>query len=309
MGFRDYSPGLNRFLTRDMYNGALADIRLGTDPWNTNRYAFAGGNPITGIELDGHYAILENGDRESLETPTITPPGTTGSTSPPPVTDTKPTESTGAKISRWFGEKPLGERATDELVVKPVTETYEACKAAIQMEDYATNWQQCKTGAALLGLSATGGGKIFGIGVRSLQGMAAARAEAAGASILTGRAAGSAAKGGAELISVAANDAAAKALAARLGGRASVRFADDAIGREFDAVSALYVAQTKPAGFTLGSQFRNQAKATFEAALNTGRTPYFHFEGPPGPGVISKLQEYGNRYGVHPVIDTVPLGG
>ncbi len=49
MGFRDYSPGLNRFLTRDMYSGALADMRLGLDPWNTNRYAFAGGNPITGI--------------------------------------------------------------------------------------------------------------------------------------------------------------------------------------------------------------------------------------------------------------------
>jgi hypothetical protein len=125
-----------------MYNAALADIRLGTDPWNTNRYAFAGGNPITGIELDGHYAILENGDRESPETPTITPPGTTGSTPPPPaVTDTKPTESTGAKISRWFGEKPLGERLTEELVVKPVTETYEACKAAIQMENFANNWQ------------------------------------------------------------------------------------------------------------------------------------------------------------------------
>jgi RHS repeat-associated protein len=47
MGFRDYSPGLNRFLTRDMYNGALADLRLGGDPWSTNRYAFAGGNPAS----------------------------------------------------------------------------------------------------------------------------------------------------------------------------------------------------------------------------------------------------------------------
>ncbi|EGK14118.1 hypothetical protein HMPREF9374_0407, partial [Desmospora sp. 8437] len=28
MGFRNYSPGLNRFLTRDMYNGALADMNL-----------------------------------------------------------------------------------------------------------------------------------------------------------------------------------------------------------------------------------------------------------------------------------------
>jgi RHS repeat-associated protein len=63
MGFRDYNPGLNRFTTRDMYNGALADMRLGSDPWNTNRYAFAGGNPVTGIELDGHYYLDTQGDQ------------------------------------------------------------------------------------------------------------------------------------------------------------------------------------------------------------------------------------------------------
>ncbi|RZT11688.1 RHS repeat-associated protein, partial [Kribbella sp. VKM Ac-2569] len=62
MGFREYNPGLNRYLTRDMFNGALQDLALGTDPWNTNRYAFAGGNPINRIELDGHYAIDENGE-------------------------------------------------------------------------------------------------------------------------------------------------------------------------------------------------------------------------------------------------------
>ena len=54
MGFRDYDPGLNRYTSRDMNNGALADMALGVDPWNTNRYAFAGGNPISGVELDGH---------------------------------------------------------------------------------------------------------------------------------------------------------------------------------------------------------------------------------------------------------------
>ena len=58
MGFRDYDPGLNRFLTRDMYNGALADMRLALDPWNMNRYAFAGGNPISFVELDGHRYIV-----------------------------------------------------------------------------------------------------------------------------------------------------------------------------------------------------------------------------------------------------------
>ncbi|MEU9887503.1 DNRLRE domain-containing protein [Sphaerisporangium sp. NPDC051011] len=54
MGFRDYNPGLNRFLTLDSYNGALADLSLGTDPWTANRYTFTGGNPISNIELDGH---------------------------------------------------------------------------------------------------------------------------------------------------------------------------------------------------------------------------------------------------------------
>ncbi|TCC16724.1 DNRLRE domain-containing protein [Kribbella sindirgiensis] len=57
MGFREYNPGLNRFLSRDMYNGALSDMALGTDPWNANRYMFAGGNPITGVEGDGHCAF------------------------------------------------------------------------------------------------------------------------------------------------------------------------------------------------------------------------------------------------------------
>ncbi|CCK25661.1 mucin-2 [Streptomyces davaonensis JCM 4913] len=57
MGFRDYNPGLNRFTTRDMYNGALADMGLGTDPYTQNRYAFTGGNPISGIEVDGHTSV------------------------------------------------------------------------------------------------------------------------------------------------------------------------------------------------------------------------------------------------------------
>ena len=54
MGFRDYSPGLNRFTTRDMYNGALDDMNLGSDPMTGNRYAFTGGNPTSRIENDGH---------------------------------------------------------------------------------------------------------------------------------------------------------------------------------------------------------------------------------------------------------------
>ncbi|MEV6815589.1 RHS repeat-associated core domain-containing protein, partial [Micromonospora sp. NPDC051296] len=61
MGFRDYSPGLNRFLSRDSYNGALADMNLGLNPWTGNRYAFGGGNPITMIEVDGHVVTSDGG--------------------------------------------------------------------------------------------------------------------------------------------------------------------------------------------------------------------------------------------------------
>ncbi|SOD84265.1 RHS repeat-associated core domain-containing protein [Streptomyces sp. Ag109_G2-15] len=57
MGFRDYDPGLGRFTTRDMYNGALADMDLGADPYTGNRYAFAGGNPVSGVEVDGHTSV------------------------------------------------------------------------------------------------------------------------------------------------------------------------------------------------------------------------------------------------------------
>ena len=62
MGFRDYNPGLNRFLTRDTYNGALTDMSLATSPWTMSRYTFAGGNPISLVELDGHIPCFSDGD-------------------------------------------------------------------------------------------------------------------------------------------------------------------------------------------------------------------------------------------------------
>ncbi|WP_245976525.1 RHS repeat-associated core domain-containing protein [Amycolatopsis palatopharyngis] len=67
MGFRDYNPGLNRFTTRDNYNGALADLNMAADPWTGNRYAFTSGNPISGIEIDGHCFIDTRGNCTSTE--------------------------------------------------------------------------------------------------------------------------------------------------------------------------------------------------------------------------------------------------
>lgn len=111
-----------------------------------------------------------------------------------------------------------------------------------------------------------------------------------------------------ELVRVNAKDRAAGALAERIGGEASVRFAGGP-ANEFDAVSAEYVAQAKPANFALNKAFRDQAKATFEVAAQSGRTPYFQFDGPPGPGVLRTLGRYADRYGIEPVIDLTPLRG
>ncbi|MFD5078903.1 putative T7SS-secreted protein [Streptomyces sp. NPDC058371] len=110
-----------------------------------------------------------------------------------------------------------------------------------------------------------------------------------------------------DLVKVNKPDPAADALAERLGGESRVKFEHDPKGREIDAISDDYVAQSKPGGMQMGSALRNQAKATFEYGIQSGRTPYFHFDGEPGPGVIAKLQEYGRRYGIEPVIDTTPL--
>lgn len=81
MGFRDYDPSLSRFLTRDSYNGALDDLALGLDPWTTNRYAFAGGNPVSFSELDGHRPIEENGDEVKNPEPYFPDSSSTGSSS------------------------------------------------------------------------------------------------------------------------------------------------------------------------------------------------------------------------------------
>lgn len=102
-------------------------------------------------------------------------------------------------------------------------------------------------------------------------------------------------------------DADADRLADRIGGESRVKFSNDAEGREFDAVSDDYIAQAKPGGFTMGKSFRKQAKATFEAASATGRKVYYHFDGPPGPGVSEKLREYAERYGVEVHIDEEPF--
>ena len=107
-----------------------------------------------------------------------------------------------------------------------------------------------------------------------------------------------------DLEKVAKADPDADKLAERISGESRVKFENDPDMREFDAVSDDYIAQAKPANFQINKKFRSQAKATFEAAKQTGRKVYFHFDGPPEEGVIKKIHEYESRYGIEAKIDT-----
>jgi RHS repeat-associated protein len=58
MGARRYGPDTGRFLQRDFLSSALGDLGLSLDPLTQGRYNFAGGNPISFVEWDGHIALL-----------------------------------------------------------------------------------------------------------------------------------------------------------------------------------------------------------------------------------------------------------
>jgi RHS repeat-associated protein len=60
-GARRFGPDTGHFLQQDVFHGALADLALGTDPISQNRYAMAGGNPLSYIEWDGHMALVDGG--------------------------------------------------------------------------------------------------------------------------------------------------------------------------------------------------------------------------------------------------------
>jgi RHS repeat-associated protein len=57
MQARSYRPDIGRFLSADRYQDAQADLELQSDPLTQNRYAFAGGNPVSNIEFDGHHDL------------------------------------------------------------------------------------------------------------------------------------------------------------------------------------------------------------------------------------------------------------
>jgi RHS repeat-associated protein len=59
MGARRFGPDIGRFMQGDMLFGALANLGLALDPLTQNRYALAGGNPISYVEWDGHWVTVD----------------------------------------------------------------------------------------------------------------------------------------------------------------------------------------------------------------------------------------------------------
>jgi RHS repeat-associated protein len=84
MGARRFGPDTARFLQRDNFNGATADLGLSLDPLTQNRYALASGNPISFVEWDGHLFFADGGGG--------------GAMSPTPSGD-----DTGGKILKGLG--------------------------------------------------------------------------------------------------------------------------------------------------------------------------------------------------------------
>lgn len=54
MQARQYAPDEGRFLTQDIFASIGSDLALQSDPLTQNRYVFAGGNPVSHVEFDGH---------------------------------------------------------------------------------------------------------------------------------------------------------------------------------------------------------------------------------------------------------------
>ncbi len=118
MGARRFGPDTTRFLQRDYYNGALADLALSFDPLTQNRYSLAGGNPMSFIESDGH---------------AVDPDGVGGSPQEPNPTDGTEATQTMVGSSEGSPNSPSLEASTTHFREAPrLWSTYERYDWTIQ---------------------------------------------------------------------------------------------------------------------------------------------------------------------------------
>ncbi len=91
MGARRYTPGTGRFLQFDQYDGVVDNLGLSLDSLTQNRYALAGGDPVTFVETDGHYFAR---DTTANGIPSGAPPRT--STAQVPTSSAQPERAGGS---------------------------------------------------------------------------------------------------------------------------------------------------------------------------------------------------------------------
>ncbi len=107
MQAREYRPDIGRFLSQDRFQSAGADLHLQSDPLTQNRYAFAGGNPVSNVEWDGHSPRYDgsggNVDRERRRVHTVLDSGgTLGASLDTGESDSAPLAETHADVRSAF---------------------------------------------------------------------------------------------------------------------------------------------------------------------------------------------------------------
>lgn len=112
MGARRFDAGSAHFLQQDRYDGALDNLGLAGDPLTQNRYALAGGNPVSFVESDGHEPISSFKPQGKQIIKNIRPASTYGNdgksgSGDAPATDR--TTNTRPRGADWYHGHPAGQ--------------------------------------------------------------------------------------------------------------------------------------------------------------------------------------------------------
>ena len=117
MGARRYGLDTGRFLQEDMFGSSLGDLGLSTDPLSQNRYALAGGNPVSNVEIDGHMVAADGGGGGTTSGGTSTESSGESSTSEDSTDDEESDDEEESDddggVLGWFEDK--AEDVGDEL--------------------------------------------------------------------------------------------------------------------------------------------------------------------------------------------------
>lgn len=178
MGFRDYDPAQSRFLTRDSYSSADADMGLTTNPWTMNRYAFGGGNPINIVEQDGHIGCGLFG-LNCKDTP-LNDVNDDGYVTPGDIAQNMWSDQCQG-MSTWQGQAACGGVAPGIGAITDLAADLGPLPIAQAMKCPQGSWSGCVwTGVAAVGVVADAAGAAGGVGTAAKASRSTANAAARG---------------------------------------------------------------------------------------------------------------------------------